>query len=370
MNNKYKLTQLYTPRFVSGFSLIELMIAMVIGLIATVVIMQTMAGFEGDKRGTTGTSDSQTNANISLFSIAREVKQAGYGLMSMGEANTADSALDCENMTLNGVVNSINPITIQDGGNNSDTITIRYGTSDFGGALSSLKEDASGGPTDVQSRLACAVGDVALVLRGQNCSVTTVTALNAAGSAPSVTFAHSDGQDGDDFACVGEWREVGYAVSNGNLVRDNDVTDATPGDALVADVVNIQAQYGVSPTAGSNQITQWVNATSIAGGMDWSAPTLAMRKRIKALRIAVVARNPNIEPDVVTNACSSTTAVKPTGLCAWEGKQAGNVGGVAVPASPAPAINLAADPDWRRYHYSVYESIIPMRNAIWARATL
>ncbi len=122
-------------------------------------------------------------------------------------------------------------------------------------------------------------------------------------------------------------------------------------------VVNLQAQYGIAASANSNQVTQWVDAS----GGTWAAPTVANRNRIKAIRVAVVARNAKIEPDVVTAACSSTTAAAPTGLCAW----AGSVG------SPAPTVDLSqGDANWARYRYRVFETIIPLRNVIWAKDTL
>ena len=39
----------------AGFSLVELMVGLVIGLMATLVIMQVFSTFEGQKRTTTGT---------------------------------------------------------------------------------------------------------------------------------------------------------------------------------------------------------------------------------------------------------------------------------------------------------------------------
>lgn len=342
--------------FSKGFSLIELMIAMVIGLIATIVITQTMANFESDKLATTGTSDAQTNANIGLFSIVREVKQAGFGLMSVGEADTHDSALDCASVNLNtSGVTSINSIQVTDG--TSDTITVRYGTSDFGGAVSTLHSSTtSGSPTDVKSNLGCEVGDVAIIISPTSCDLTTVTGVSTTGS-PTVTFADTVGSTDNDFACIGDWNEVVYRVNNGNLERN--------GNPVVGDIVNIQAQYGISLSPSSNQITQWVNADASGS---WNAPTLAQRKRIKAIRVAIVARNPNIEGENVTNACSSTSAANPSGLCAWEGLASGT--GAITSDSPAPSIDLSADTDWQRYHYSVYESIIPLKNMIWAKGTL
>jgi type IV pilus assembly protein PilW len=153
---------------------------------------------------------------------------------------------------------------------------------------------------------------------------------------------------GANIACLGAWNEITYAVNNGELTRS--------GTPAVAGIVNLQAQYGVSATVNSNQITAWVDAT----GGTWAAPTVADRNRIKAVRIAVVARNAKMESGNVTAACSSLDSASPTGLCAWEGSL----------ASPAPAINLSADANWQRYRYRVFETIIPLRNVIWARSAL
>jgi type IV pilus assembly protein PilW len=125
----------------------------------------------------------------------------------------------------------------------------------------------------------------------------------------------------------------------------------------VVGVVNIQAQYGVSASASSNQVTQWVEPN----GVTWAVPTVADRNRIKAVRIAVIARNAKVEQSAVTNSCSSTTAASPTGLCAWEGSA----------ASPAPAVILnLADTNWQKYRYRVFETTIPLRNVIWSKDTL
>ncbi|MEW6562752.1 MAG: PilW family protein [Pseudomonadota bacterium] len=56
---------------------------------------------------------------------------------------------------------------------------------------------------------------------------------------------------------------------------------------MAANIVNVQAQYGISATASSNVVTQWVDAT----GGTWAAPTVNNRNRIKAVRVAVVARS-------------------------------------------------------------------------------
>lgn len=116
-------------------------------------------------------------------------------------------------------------------------------------------------------------------------------------------------------------------------------------------------------------IREWVDATGVWANLNDEAADVARRNRIKAVRIAVVARSGVLERDNVTAACDQSTA-PPTGLCAWANVPAG---GAITTASPAPAINLNpnnANPDWQRYRYRVFETIIPLRNLIWNRTSL
>ena len=66
-----------------GFTLVELMVGVLIGLIGTVVIFQVFAVSESQKRTTTGGSDAQQNGVFGLFQIERDVRMAGYGLNHM-----------------------------------------------------------------------------------------------------------------------------------------------------------------------------------------------------------------------------------------------------------------------------------------------
>jgi type IV pilus assembly protein PilW len=341
-----------------GFSLVELMVGLVIGLLATLAISQAMSVFEGQKRGTTGTADAQTSGGIALYGISRELKQAGYPLMPAGQPGVVDSPLECTNVTYNSSgVTSITPVSITNGVasagvNASDTITIRYGNSFSGGSPTTL-DSRLGNVATVRNNLGCQVNDVVLMTNGIDCTLTRATAVTGTVEPFTVTMQDSIGDLGSDFSCLGRWDEVTYRVNNGNLERN--------GVAIVADIVNLQAQYGISNTADSNTIIQWVEPT----GTTWAAPSVANRNRIKAVRLAVVARNPQIDNAVVTAACNSTNF---TGLCAWQDVP---VGGAISVASPAPAIDLSsADANWGRYHYRVFETIIPMRNVVWSRETL
>ena len=71
------------PRLSRGFTLVEIMVGVLIGLIGTVVIFQVFAVSEGQKRTTTGASDAQQNGVFGLFQIERDVRMAGYGMNNM-----------------------------------------------------------------------------------------------------------------------------------------------------------------------------------------------------------------------------------------------------------------------------------------------
>ena len=323
-------------------------------MLATLVIVQVMSVFEGQKRATTGTADAQTNGQISLYNIGREVQLAGYPLMPAGLAGAADSPLECTTTTFGATgITSISPLTITDGGaGGSDTVAIRYGNSAAGGVPTTITGAAVGNAVPVDSNFGCQVNDMTFITNGSTCAMSSVTAISAP-TAKTVTLQNvTNVAAGADLSCLGAWSTFTYAVNNGNLQRN--------GVDSVAGIVNLQAQYGVSASANSNQITQWVNAS----GGTWAAPTVANRNRIKAIRIAVVARNSKLEPNAVTAACD---AVNFTGLCAWQDVP---VGGAITVASPAPLIDLSADANWARYRYRVYETIIPLRNMIWSKDTL
>lgn len=364
-----------------GFTLIEILVGLIIGLLVTLVIADVFRLFEGQKRTTTGNSDAQTNGAIAMFNLQRDAQLAGYGLPVYGSDFSPfncpiNTTVDHDNVVGTAAI-SLSPVVITDGNgaNGSDTISIRYGDSMKGGIGVEMIAGTSTNVVQVDSNIGCTFNDVALLINqptpggALNCSMTRVgpspTGVTAAGVTPvKVTLgASTNVAVGNTLACLGVWNEIQYAVTANQLTRSGVVTAGVPSAAavpMVSDIVNMQAQYGISATASSNQVTQWVEPTGIWANTA-TTPALANRNRIKAIRIAVVARNGLLEATNVTDACSSVSAAAPTGLCAWDGAAAG---------SNAPAINLSADADWQRYRYRVYESIIPVRNIIWSRSVL
>ena len=63
----------------SGFSLIELMVAMVIGLVVTLAISSVLIRSEGSKRSSTSVNDLNQTGAYAAFVLDRAVRSAGSG---------------------------------------------------------------------------------------------------------------------------------------------------------------------------------------------------------------------------------------------------------------------------------------------------
>jgi type IV pilus assembly protein PilW len=356
----------------AGFSLIELMVGLVIGLIATLVITQIFATFEGQKRTTTGSADAQTNGSIALFTMQRDMQMAGFGLPVFDTQNPplkCDPTVAGSHTTVDHDVNvatpeiDLFPIAITDGGaaaGASDSIAVRYSrddaTSKSGVAVKIIGPAPAAPEVGVDNNLGCNNGDVVLMSGGKACHMTTVDDNNLAADTTHITLDDSTGAGiGYSISCMGKWNQYTYTVVNNQLQRnDASSTVATP---ITSEIVNMQAQYGVSTTADSNKITAWENAS----GATWAAPTVADRNRIKAVHIVVVARNGLLEKTTVTNACTTAKGTINNGPCAWDDTDLQNA---------APKIDLSNDANWQKYRYRVYDTIIPLRNMIWSNNTL
>jgi type IV pilus assembly protein PilW len=355
-----------------GLSLVELMVAMVVGLLAMLVVVQVSSFFEAQKRSTTSGADAQTNGAIALYSIARDIQASGYGLLP-----AVDSPLECSPapVSINGI--GLSPVVITDAASSaadglSDSVAIRRGSSMMAGVPTPIKSiDIPTKKLFVEANIACESGNEVILIQGATCAMTKVSPngvsampavkpIPPAGMPPaSITVDDLTGAVvNGSIVCLGDWTETVYDVSEGFLrisVNGGLPVDTIPG------VVSMQAQYGISAAKNLNLITQWVDAT----GGTWANPSVDNRNRIKAVRLAIVARSGLLETEDVSAACSSVTAAAPTGVCAWDATSAS-----PAVASPAPTVDLSNTiANWQRYRYRVYETIIPLRNMIWSKGT-
>lgn len=73
-----------------GLTLIELMIAVVVGMLMTLAILTVLSSYEGRKRSLTAVNDIQQSGNVALYLVDRAVRSAGTGFVQ-----TAAFAFGC-----------------------------------------------------------------------------------------------------------------------------------------------------------------------------------------------------------------------------------------------------------------------------------
>ncbi|MDO8596027.1 MAG: PilW family protein [Sulfuricaulis sp.] len=338
-----------------GFSLVEIMIAVVVGMLGILIIMQVFLVAEGQKRTTTGGADAQENALMTMFTLEREFRIAGLGLV-VGPPPVG-VGMDCT------TVNSYNgaaaysfspwPVTIarDTPAAGSDRITVVYSTSAFGNIPTTLKAQApnSNIAFTVANGDGFEVGNLVIVSEpGMDCTVAQISATKVA-SGSYWDLAHTGltyNPGGNNFPPSGYNADTSrltnmgsmvnheYYVANNNLMmRDvNLPNSATNPIALVSGVVSIRAQYGRDTTVPPDG---WVDV--------WDNTNPASATDVVAVRFAVVARSGQLE----------NTAVSPATLVLWNGGTTANGGAITLDATA------------RTYRYKTYQTTIPLRNVIW-----
>lgn len=126
-----------------GFTLVEIMVAMVIGMLGIIIMMQMLALFEGQKRTTTGGDDAQNSGSIAMYGLQQNLQQAGYCFSPAAITHTTLGALRPVMID----VATLNNTGIRDA--NTNTIVVSYGNDAC--APESASGVASAGTLNVQA---------------------------------------------------------------------------------------------------------------------------------------------------------------------------------------------------------------------------
>jgi type IV pilus assembly protein PilW len=365
-----------------GFSLIEAMVGIAVGMITVLIISQTFVTFESSKQTTTAGADAQENGLLAVNAIEQDIRSAGAGLaeISLHECANLFTSFDPDGAgpTPAGPIGGFStaPLTITDGGaNGSDTIVARQGV--FLGSVPAYLDANLTPPygtnalvVDRNADVGYADDDLVLISDGASCALLQIEV--DAGLPKVLSLKASSSYNGDTSTWptynaqaakvfnVGKGDGTGpglaartYSVDgNRNLqVTVGQLGAATTTQTLVRNVVSLQARYGVTAGGTGNEaVDRWCPAVASAvctanpdgtGGTvateNWNSPTAAQIRRIKAVHIAVVTRSEKRETTTVT-----TTA-------------------------PAPGVSTLAD--WQNYRYKTYTTTIPLRNMLWPNIT-
>ncbi|GAB4181412.1 MAG: hypothetical protein OHK0026_13520 [Rhodocyclaceae bacterium] len=368
-----------------GFSLIEAMVGITVGLIAVLVISQTFMSFETRKQTTTAGADAQENGLMAMTMIEQDARNAGAGLAAVGVQRCTSYFSYYDPGTGGGPIPAFNTaaVTITDGGAaGSDSITFRTGAF-LGSVPAYLSANVAAGydagaalPVDRDARVGMQNADLVLVTdEAGNCVLLQVDVPDPHAPAPPPKLltlragspfnppaayqasasppwpALNAGATVYDIG-KGDGTGAGFATRSYSVnAQQLRVTNTQLGvlsstQDLVRNVVSLQARYGVA-NAGEESVNAWVDAT---GGWAGGAITAADARRIKAVQVVVATRSERREADEVSSDAWFANEVPDAGLRD------------AVRSSIQAAL---PDPEWKHYRYKIYGTIVPLRNVLW-----
>jgi type IV pilus assembly protein PilW len=350
-----------------GVTLIELMVGLAIGLLATLVIAQVLTISEGRRRTKVTGSEAQVSGSLALYSVRREIEMAGYGLTA------STSGLGCPIRAQRAGTNyatTLAPLLITQGAADApDTIQI-ISSAKLSYAVPArvvTNHPSAGSAFFVNTSLGAQVGDLMVAVPptidvNNWCSVFNITSLTG-----STQINHVTGVGG-------EWNQAGgstifpaagyvagsYLVNLGQFVTRtmtvsgtstlqattfSTASATTTTEDLFPDVVQLKAMYAKD-----------TDADGLADTYDYTTPTTSAGwQQVKGIRLAIVSRSAQMEKENVTFA-NPLWDVGSTGAVA---------GSAACGASNCVSIKVDNLADWQRYRYKVYDTIVPLRNLLW-----
>lgn len=342
----------------SGFSLVEILVGLAIGILGMVVMVQMFSVTEAGKRTTGGSDDAQTTGAIAMYSLERDIRQSGYSVTNI-------RLIGCNvqlptGVTLNGFAPvTINHASVPAGDPSTDTIVTVTGTNNSmqeGDGIVTQPAATFPRTYTVQTIASHTVGDQVIAevsttgpVAPCNLRMEPITSITAGTSNVNVATGLAGANNGYLFN-MGTPRIFAYAIRNTKLTQcDFMVSDCTSsakvGDETVwqpvaSNIVSMRAQYGRDSTPAAMD--------AIIDVFDQSTPTYDAAttacnfSRIFSVRLALVARNQSYDK---TEGGVTTTA--PT----WMG-------------SSTHAISLENEDEWKQYRYKVFQTVIPLRNVI------
>ena len=363
-----------------GFTLIELMVGLVLGLLTLLVITQVLLFAEGKRRTLTMGSDAQVNGALALYAIQRDIQMAGYGAVA------SPDALGCPvkgqyDVGGSSVGFTLAPVVIGVGVDGApDTVKVLQGQTPGVSVPMLLTENHLQGSAFfiVKSSFGVTAGDLMIAVPPLQSETNWCTLFNVTNDAGNILTAIGPTRVpiGIGIGIGGKWNQVaavpagGYAAGSyllnmGSLISRtyaiNDLYNLTLGELspidgtvqtqeLYPQIVSLKAMYGKDTDADSAVDTY--DTTTPATSADW--------QKVLSIRIAVVARSNQYEKNEVTataplwNVGDLGAASAVTGFT--------NCSDATTRCLPIKVSQVA---DWKHYRYKVYDTVVPLRNVLW-----
>lgn len=354
----HQLTRMQTIMFRKsqlGLTLVELMVAMVIGLITTLVITQISASSEARRRATGGISGAQSTGNTALYMLERDLRLAGYGF---GNADLMGCSVNAIDTTRSSGTQSFSfafqPMLITVNASGSDSIRVLSGSSSL--VVAKLVYTTSTTTTKkLTNRAGLLRGDLIVVTEAGSPNKCALFEVTDNTNADLLTLSHATGSYTNETGAAATARynptaSFGLTFAAGSIydlgaqARLNDYSVNSIGQLILADVLRgtstVLAEGVVRLKAQYWDGTAWTTTapTTPAG---WSA--------VSAIRLGILVRSTDYSKTTVTGTAP-----------AWGGGSftMTDLGG-------ASDTNPDSDRNWRRYRYRVYETKVPLKNILW-----
>jgi type IV pilus assembly protein PilW len=377
-----------------GMTLIELMVAMAIALVVTLVVSTLLVAGENHKRTTTSTNDAEQTGSYAFYALDRALRGAGSAFVE--SAYPADrGVLGCKlnaaqilprttpfpapfaTAFLAGSTNNLRvaPVLIaksqSDGG--SDVLVVMGGSGAAGGVSRALNGAGNSTSLILENTVGFAVNDVALVsqsgvtdcLLEEVASVSTPT-LNVGG-----TTYYTENGSATDLATLSSSLST-YVTPLGNAqtntvqfqlfgVGTDDTlysydllqnqlkvqgTGADTSQAVADGVIQMNAIYGIQTTANPGVLSAWSGPGDAGYDINTVMTTPATMESIIAVRVALVVRGEYYDKNVVSPATLTIFS--------------GYANGTGTSLSQVINLNAAA----QHYRYRVFEFMVPLRNML------
>ncbi len=390
-----------------GMTMIELLVAMAIGVTVTLAVSTLLVASENQKRITTSTNDADQTLVYSFSELDRALRGAGSGL-AQSNYSGSQGILGCRlNMVSNGVVYMprpgaypppfsnyflggaaptplrIAPVLIgpgQSDKNTSDVIVVMGGSGSAGGVPRAVYGAGSGIGANITVVLENTVGfnssDVVLVSQNgvtdclieqvnavQPTTLTmnvneayytagTTTTLNSLASSTASLITPLGNESASSSPNNVQFTLYGVGTNNTlysyDLMQYQNLVIGFGGDVAqpIADqVIQMNALYGVATAAAPSVFANWAGPGTTAGyDINTVMTTPATQALIVAVRVAIVVRGEYYDKK----------AVSPTSLTIFSGLV--DVNGTSLQKT----VTLPS----QNYRYRVYEFTVPLRDMI------
>lgn len=371
----------------AGFSLVELMVGTLIGLLCVIVIVTVLSAAEGQRRGTTQGSDAQVAGSLAIYALQRDIAIAGYGFASESAAVGCQLQAFYNGLAVTALPAWLAPVIITEGGAGaSDQVRVLASSkfisvdpampSTVGYTVPSRVVGPHYDPNDttgklvkdrynVWSSLSVSKGDlmVAVTDAATPCGLFQVTGDPTPGMVPraddptkwnpvkhpAYATKEPSGVAGGSFLVnLGRILDVVFAIDGQQRLtasRLNTGTMSRETAELQGNIVQMKAMYG-RDTDGDGVVDTY----------DYTTPTTnAGWLQVLTVRLAVVARSAQFEREEVSGANPQ-----------WDVGTATSVAGAAACGdSKCVEIKLDGLADWKHYRYKVFDTVVPLRNQRW-----